>query len=165
MNRIVFSQEGEIRPAAVVGVGLVLSAVAFAINTLIANAAPPALGAPGEVSQFGFAKVVLATVPAVLGNALGFYMSYRSHHPRALVKFLAPAAGFFVAFMIPPAWTLLLGGGTVATFATSSVVNIVPVSLAVAAFLALRPGLPSEVARTGIADPDGAGQAPVTLTR
>lgn len=95
MNRIVFSQEGEIRPAAVVGVGLVLSAVAFAINTLIADAAPPALGAPDEVSQFGFVKVVLATIPAVLGNTLGFYLSYRRHDPRALAKFLAPAAGFY----------------------------------------------------------------------
>ena len=30
MNRIVFSREGEIRPAAVAGVGLLLSAIAFA---------------------------------------------------------------------------------------------------------------------------------------
>ena len=139
MNRIVFSQEGEIRPAAVVGVGLVLSAVAFAINTLIANAAPPALGAPGEVSQFGFVKVVLATVPAVLGNALGFYMSYRSHHPRALVKFLAPAAGFYVAFMAIPLWGLI-SGGTLTAFAVGSALNTVAVAVAVPALLALRPG-------------------------
>jgi len=75
----------------------------------------------------------------VLGNTLGFYMSYRSYDPQALVKFLAPAAGFFVLFMIPPAWTLILGGGTLGTFATSAVLNIVPVSLGVAALLALRP--------------------------
>jgi hypothetical protein len=66
-------------------------------------------------------------------------MFYRSYDPRALVKFLAPAAGVFVLFMIPPAWTLILGGGTLGTFATSSVLNIVPVSLGVAALLALRP--------------------------
>ncbi len=41
--------------------------------------------------------------------------------------------------MIPPAWTLILGGGTLGTFATSSVLNIVPVSLGVAALLALLP--------------------------
>jgi hypothetical protein len=41
--------------------------------------------------------------------------------------------------MIPPAWTLILGGGTLGTFATSAVLNIVPVSLGVAALLALRP--------------------------
>ena len=37
MNRILFSREGEIRPAAVVAVGLILSAIAFDIHTLIAN--------------------------------------------------------------------------------------------------------------------------------
>lgn len=138
MNRIVFSQEGEIRPAAVVGVGLILSAIAFAINTLIANAAPPALGVPGEVSQFGIVKVVLATVPAVLGNALGFYMSYRRYDPRALVKFLAPAAGFYVAFMSIPVWGLL-AGGTFTAFAVGATLNTVAVVVAVPALLALRP--------------------------
>jgi uncharacterized membrane protein len=139
MNRITFNQEGEIRPTAVVLVGLVLSAVAFAINTLIANAAPAAFGAPGEVSQFGTVQVVLATVPAVLGNALGFYMSYRRYDKRALVKFLAPAAGFFVAFMSIPVWGLL-AGGTFSAFAVASILNVVAVAVAVPALLALRPG-------------------------
>lgn len=138
MNRVVFSQEGEIRPAAVVGLGLILSAIAFAINTLIANAAPPLLGAPDEVSQFGFVKVVLATVPAVLGNALGFYMSYRRYDPRALVKFLAPAAGFYVAFMAVPLWGLI-SGGTLTAFAVGSTLNTIAVAVAVPALLALRP--------------------------
>ncbi|QIN77440.1 hypothetical protein GBA65_01755 [Rubrobacter marinus] len=140
MNRIAFSPEGEIRPAAVVLVGLVLSAVAFAINTLIASAGPPALGAPDEVSQFGTVKVVLATIPAVLGNALGFYMSYRSYDPRALVKFLVPAAGFFVAFMSIPVWGLL-AGGTVTAFVVAATLNVVAVAVAVPALLALRPGI------------------------
>lgn len=139
MNRIAFDREGQIRPATVVVVGLILSAVAFAVNTLIANAAPPALGAPGEVSQFGTVKVVLATLPAVLGNTLGFYMSYRRYDPRALVKFLAPAAGFFVAFMTIPVWGLL-AGGTFTAFAVAAALNIVSVSVAVSALLALRPG-------------------------
>ncbi len=139
MNRIVFSQEGEIRPAAVVAVGLVLSAVAFAINTLIANAAPPAFGAPEEISQFGFVKVALATIPAVLGNALGFYMSYRRYNPRALVKFLAPAAGFYAAFMSIPVWGLL-SGGTFTAFAVGAILNTVAVAIAVPALLVLRPG-------------------------
>lgn len=139
MGRIVFSQEGGIRPAALVGFGLVLSAVAFAINTLIANAAPPLLGAPGEVSQFGLVKVVLATVPAVLGNTLGFYMSYRRYDPRALAKFLAPAAGFYLAFMSIPTWGLI-SGGTLTTFAVGSALNTVAVAVAVPALLVLRPG-------------------------
>lgn len=139
MNRIVFSREGEIRPAVVVGLGLILSAVAFAINTLIANAAPPALGAPDEVSQFGFVKVVLATVPAVLGNTLGFYMSYRRYDPRALAKFLAPAAGFYLAFMSIPTWDLI-SGGTLTAFAVGSALNTVAVAIAVPALLAVRPG-------------------------
>ncbi len=138
MNRIAFSPEGEIRPAIVVLAGLVLSAVAFALNTLIANAAPPALGAPGEVSQFGTVKVVLATLPAVLGNALGFYMSYRRYDPRADLKFLAPAAGFFVAFMSIPVWGLI-SGGTITVFAVAATLNIVAVAVAVPALLALRP--------------------------
>ncbi len=139
MNCIVFSWEGEIRPAAVVGVGLLLSAIAFAVNALIANAAPSAFGAPEEISQFGFAKVALATVPAVLGNALGFYMSYRRYDPRALVKFLAPAAGFYVAFMSIPAWGLI-SGGTFTAFAVGASLNTVAVTIAVPALLALRPG-------------------------
>lgn len=142
MNRITFSREGEIRPAAVVLVGLVLSAIAFAINTLIANAAPPALGAPDEVSQFGTVKVVLATLPAVLGNALGFYMSYRRYDPGADLKFLAPAAGFFVAFMMLPVWGLV-AGGTITAFAVAASLNVVSVAVAVPALLALRPGLES----------------------
>ena len=139
MNRITFNQEGRLRPAAMIGVGLVLSAVALAINTLIANAAPPALGVPDEVAQFGFVKVLMATVPAVLGNALGFYMSYRKYDPRALVKFLAPAAGFFVAFMSIPFYGLL-AGGTFTAFAVASALNVVAVAVAVPALLALRPG-------------------------
>ena len=139
MNRVMFGREGDIRPAAVVGVGVLLSAIAFAVSMLVANAAPPAFGAPGEVSRFGFAKVALATVPAVLGNALGFYMSYRRHDKRALVKFLAPAAGFYVAFMAIPAWGLL-AGGTFTAFAVGATINTVAVGVAVPALLVLRPG-------------------------
>jgi hypothetical protein len=138
MSRIAFSREGGIRPVAVVLVGLVLSAVAFGINTLIAGAVPPALGAPDEVALFGTVKVVLATLPALLGNALGFYMSYRSYDPRADLKFLAPAAGFFVAFMVLPVWGLI-SGGTITAFAVASTLNIVSVAVAVPALLALRP--------------------------
>lgn len=139
MNRIMFSKEGGIRPAAVIVAGLVLSAIAFALDLMIIRNASAIFGSLGEVHEFGIGKALLASFPAVLGNTLGFYMSYRSHDPRALVKFLAPAAGFFVLFMIPPVWTLILGGGTLGTFATSSVLNIVPVSVGVAALLALRP--------------------------
>ena len=139
MNRIMFDREGGIRPGAVVAVGLVLSAVAFAINTLIAGAAPSAFGAPEEISRFGFVKVTLATIPAVLGNALGFYTSYRRHDPRALGKFLAPAAGFYAAFMSIPAWGLL-SGGTFTAFAVGAILNTVAVAIAVPALLALRPG-------------------------
>ena len=138
MNRIMFTGEGNIRPAAVVGVGLILSAIAFAVNVLIANAAPPAFGAPGEISQFGFVKVLMATVPAVLGNVFGFYMSYRRYDPRALVKFLVPAAGFYVAFMAIPAWGLI-SGGTLTAFAVGAIINTVAVAVAVPALLALRP--------------------------
>lgn len=140
MNRITFSRDGEIRPAAVVMVGLVLSAIAFALDMLIANAAPLAFGAPGEVPEFGIGKVLLASVPAVLGNTLGFYTSYRSYSPRALVKFLVPAAGFFVAFMIPPVWGLL-AGGTFAAFAVAATLNVVPVAIAVSVLLGLRPDI------------------------
>ncbi|CAA9453415.1 MAG: hypothetical protein AVDCRST_MAG78-3688 [uncultured Rubrobacteraceae bacterium] len=139
MNRITFSRSGEIRPAAVVLVGLVLSAIAFAIDMLIANAVPAALGAPGEASQFGLGKVALATIPAVLGNALGFYTSYRSHGPRALAKFLLPAAGFYMAFMVPHVWGLL-AGGTLTAFVVGFAINTVAVAVAVPALLALRPG-------------------------
>jgi hypothetical protein len=65
-------------------------------------------------------------------------MSYRHYDPRALVKFLAPAAGFFLLFMVPPVWGLL-PGGTFATFAVASLLNIVPVAIAVPALLSLRP--------------------------
>jgi hypothetical protein len=138
MNRIVFSREGEIHPAAVVLVGLILSAIAFALDMLIATAAPTALGAPGEVATLGFATVLMMSVPAVLGNTLGFYMSYRRYDPRALVKFLAPAAGFFVAFMVPHVWGLI-AGGTFANFAVAAILSIVPVAIAVTTLLALRP--------------------------
>ena len=138
MNRIAFSTEGEIRPAVVVMVGIVLSAVAFGVNTLVANAVPPALGAPGEVAHFDAVRDVLATLPAVLGNTLGFYMSYRSPDPRADLKFLVPAAGFFVAFMGLPVWALVSGGTTTA-FVVASALNVVSVSVAVPALLALRP--------------------------
>ena len=143
MSRIVFSQEGEIRPAAVVGVGLLLSAIAFAVNARIAGAAPAAFGAPEELSQFGFVKVVLATGPAVLGNTLGFYMSYRRHDPWALVKFLAPAAGFYAAFMSIPVWGLI-SGGTFTAFAVGAILNTVAVAVAVPALLALRPQVAAE---------------------
>lgn len=153
MDRIVFSREGGIRPAAVIGVGLILSAIAFAVNTLIANAAPPAFGAPDEVSLFGPVKVMLATVPAVLGNTLGFYMSYRRYDPRALVKFLGPAAGFYVAFISIPVLGLI-SGGTLTAFVVGIILNTVAVAVAVPALLALRPT--PEIAPEPAAD--GAGE-------
>jgi hypothetical protein len=139
MNRITFSREGEIRPAAVVLVGLVLSAIAFALDMLIATAAPSAIGVPGEAPAFGLITVLMMSVPYALGNTLGFYMSYRRYDPRALVKFLAPVAGIFVAFMIPYVWGLL-AGGTFAAFAVAAILNIVPVAISVTTLLALRPG-------------------------
>ncbi len=153
MNRITFNQSGDIRPGAVVLVGLVLSAIALTLDMLIANVAPSFLGAPGEVPAFGLGKVLMASVPAVLGNAYGFYMSYRSYDPRALLKFLAPAAAFFLVFMIPPVWGLL-AGGTFATFAVAALLNIIPVAIAVPVLLGLRPG-----SRTGgatVVSPGGA---------
>ena len=143
MNRIAFNEEGGIRPVAVVVVGLVLSTIAFALDWMVVRNASAIFGSMGEVHEFGIGKALLASFPAVLGNTLGFYMSYRGYDPRALAKFLAPAAGFFVLFMIPPAWTLILGGGTLGTFATSTVLNVVPVAIAVPALLALRPGTDS----------------------
>ncbi|MBA2511473.1 MAG: hypothetical protein H0V28_08340 [Rubrobacteraceae bacterium] len=139
MNRITFNESGDILGAAVVLVGLVLSAIALTLDMLIANAAPSFFGASGEVPAFGLGKVLMASVPAVLGNTYGFYMSYRSYDPRALVKFLAPAAGFSVAFMIPPVWGLI-AGGNLAAFAVAALLNIVPVAVAVSVLLGLRPG-------------------------
>ena len=138
MNRITFSPEGKIRPAAVVLVGLVLSAVAFALDIVVATAAPSAFGAPGEVAALGFATVSGMSVPAVLGNTVGFYYSYRRYDPRALVKFLAPGAGFYVAFMVPHVWGLL-AGGTFANFAVAALTTL-PVTIGVTTLLALRPG-------------------------
>lgn len=122
-----------------VGTGLVLTAVAFTINILIAGAAPPTFWAPEEISQFGFVKMVLATVPTVLGNTLGFYMSYRQYYPRALVRFLVPAAGFYVAFMSIPVWGLI-SGGILTAFAVGAILNTVAVAIVVPALLALRSG-------------------------
>lgn len=156
INRITFDREGKIRPVAVVLVGLILSTMAFALDWMVVRNAPAVFGSWGEVHDFRVGKALMASFPAVLGNTLGFYMSHRAPDPRALVKFLAPAAGFFVLFMTPPAWTLILGGGTVATFATSTVLNVIPVGLAVATFLALRPGRRPESAPQPV--PDAAGE-------
>lgn len=153
MNRITFNQSGDIRPGAVVLVGLVLSAIALTLDTLIANVAPSFFGASGEVPAFGLGKVLMASVPAVLGNAYGFYMSYRAHDPKALLKFLAPAAAFFLAFMIPPVWGLL-AGGTFATFAVAALLNIIPVAIAVPVLLGLRSG--SRTSGAPVVSPSGA---------
>ena len=118
---------------------LVLVAIAVALDMLVATAAPSVLGVPSDLPALGLGKVLLASIPAVLGNALGFYMSYRSYHSRALSKFLLPAAAFFLLFMIPPVWGLL-AGGTPASFAATPLMNIVPVAIAVPALLGLRTG-------------------------
>ena len=154
MNRITFSPEGKIRLAAMVLVGLVLSAVAFALDMLIATTAPSAVGAPGEVAALGFATVLGMSVPAVLGNAVGFYYSYRRYDPRADLKFLAPAAGFYVAFMVPHVWGLL-AGGTFANFAVAVVLTTLPVTIGVTTLLALRPE-PRPVNSPDAATPDNA---------
>jgi len=154
MNRITFSPEGAIRPAAVVLVGLVLSAVAFALDMLIATTAPSFIGAPGEVAALGFATVLGMSVPAVLGNTVGFYFSYRRYDPRADLKFLAPAAGFYAAFMVPHVWGLL-AGGTFADLAVAAALTTLPVAIGVTTLLALRPG-PRPVNAPDAATPDNA---------
>ena len=154
MNRITFSPKGEIHPAAVVLVGLVLSALAFALDMLIATTAPSVFGTPGEVAALGFATVLGMSVPAVLGNTIGFYYSYRRYDPRANLKFLVPAAGFYLAFMVPHVWGLL-AGGTFANFAVSAALTTLPVSIGVSALLSLRPG-PQPVNAPAAATPDNA---------
>ena len=138
MNRITFSPEGKIRPAAVALVGLALSAAAFALDMLIATTAPAFIGVPGEVAALGFATVLGMSAPAVMGNTMGFYYSYRRHDPRADLKFLSPAAGFYVAFMVPHVWGLL-AGGTFANFAVGAALTTLPVAIGVTALLSLRP--------------------------
>ncbi len=154
MNRITFSPEGKIRPAAVVLVGLVLSAVAFALDMLIATTAPSAFGTPGEVAALGFATVLEMSVPAVLGNTMGFYYSYRRYDPRGNLKFLVPATGFYVAFMLPHVWGLL-AGGTFANFAVAAALTTFPVSIGVTALLSLRPG-PRPVSAPAATSPSNA---------
>lgn len=118
MKRITLSKGGDLRPAGLVMVALVLAAIAAALDMLVATAAPAVLGVPSDLPALGLGTVLLASIPPVLGNALGFYMSYRSYQPRALLKFLVPAAAFFLLFMIPPVWGLL-AGGTPASFAAA----------------------------------------------
>ncbi len=139
MNRITFSLEGKIRLTAMVLVGLILSAVAFALDMLIATTAPSFIGAPGEVAALGLATVLGMSVLAVLGNTIGFYYAYRRYDPRANLKFLAPAAGFYLAFMAPHVWGLL-AGGTFANFAVAAVLTTLPVTIGVTTLLSLRPG-------------------------
>jgi hypothetical protein len=106
---------------------------------LIATTAPSFIGAPGEVAALGFATVLGMSVPAVLGNTMGFYYSYRRYDPRGNLKFLVPATGFYVAFMVPHAWGLL-AGGTFANFAVSAALTTLPVTIGVTTLFALRPG-------------------------
>lgn len=104
MKRITSSKGGDLRPAGLVLVALVLATITVALDMLVATAATSVLGVPSDLPALGLGEVLLASIPAVLGNALGFYMSYRSYHPRALSKFLVPAAAFFLLFMIPLVW-------------------------------------------------------------
>ena len=139
MNRLTFDQTGNIRAPSVVLLGFVLSGLALSLNVLLAGVAPTAFGVPSDLSVLGLNRLMWATIPAVLGNALGFYLAYRAPHPRALRKFLVPAAAFYGLFMIPHLWALL-AGGTLGAFGVGALISTVPVALAVPVFLGLRPG-------------------------
>lgn len=138
MNSVMFGETGRLRTSSVLLAGLALSALALTVNTQVAAAAPAVLGAPNDLPPLSPARLMLATLPAVLGNTLGFFLAYRSPHPRALLKFLVPAALFFVLFMLPALWALLTGG-SLAAFAVATVINVVPVAVAVPVLLSLRP--------------------------
>ena len=138
MNHLTFSPIGEIRTSSVILLCVLLSGLALSLNLLIAGVAPGVFGVANDHPVLSLNKLMLASIPAVLGNTLGFYLSYRSPGPRALVKFLVPAALFFVLFMSAPTW-LLFTGGTPAAFALTALLNAAPVILAVSIFLSLRP--------------------------
>ena len=138
MNQLTFDTNHRIRTMSVVLIGIVLSALALSLNLLIARLAPNLFGIPADLPLLTLNTLMLATIPAVLGNTLGFYLAYRSPHPHALRKFLIPAALFFVLFMLPHIWTLFTGG-TLSAFALATLINTVPVGLAVSVFLNLRP--------------------------
>jgi hypothetical protein len=121
---------------------------------LIATAAPLAIEAMGEVAALGFVTVLGMSVPAVVGNTVGFYYSYRRYDPRANLKFLVPAAGFYVAFMVLHVWGLL-AGGTFATFTVSAALTSLPVTIGVTALLSLRPG-PRPANAPAVASPSNA---------
>jgi hypothetical protein len=138
MKRITLCRGGRLSLAALALVTLALSAVALAIDMLVAAVAPSVLGEPSDDLVLGLVGVSLASIPPVLGNAIGFYFSYRSYDPRALLKFLAPAAAFYLIFMIPPVWGLV-AGGAFASFAVASALNVVPLAVALPVLLSLRP--------------------------
>ena len=139
MNRLTFNPTGSIRVPSVILLGFVLSAMALTLNVLLAGVAPAAFGVPNDLPVLELNRLMWATIPAVLGNTLGFYLAYRSIRLHALRKFLEPAALFYALFMIPPIYALL-GGGTLAAFTVAALINTVPVALAVPVFLSLRPG-------------------------
>ena len=90
MKGITLFECGRLSPVALSLVILAMSAAAFAIDILVATVAPSFLGVPGDDPVLGLRRVSMASIAPVLGNAIGFYMSYRSYHPRADLRFLAP---------------------------------------------------------------------------
>ena len=138
MDQLTFDTDHRIRTMSVVLVGIILSALALSLYLLIARIVPNLFRIPADLPLLTLSNLMLATIPAVLGNTLGFYLAYRSPHPHALRKFLIPAALFFVLFMLPHIWTLFTGG-TLSAFALATLINTVPVGLAVSVFLSLRP--------------------------
>jgi uncharacterized membrane protein len=138
MKRFTLFRGSRLSLAALALVTLALSVIALTIGMLVDAVAPSVLEVPSDDPVLSLMSVSLASILSVLGYAIGFYFSYRSHDPRALLKFLAPAAGFFLAFMISPVWGLL-AGDAFASFAVASALNVVPLAVALPVLLSLRP--------------------------
>jgi len=127
---------------------LILAAASLAINLTATRAAAAVLGLSDHLPALAFPQIVPVSVLPVLGYGFGFYMSYRSRRPRALLLFIGPGAAIFLALIIKPALGLL-NSGSLASFAVTLLVNAVPVLVAVPVLLRLRPDT------TPSADPSG----------
>lgn len=152
------------RPERVARATAPLVVLAFLTNAAIVGTAIQAFNVPATISSLDFPALIASSVFPVLGNAFGFFMSYRKVSSASLPLFLGIGVVITTVFLV----LAVLDYGDhddVGQFVTAVLVTLAPTVITVVALLRRKHKLVAPVAHAGLsAAPAGGGIPPLGST-
>lgn len=136
-----------------------LCILAFLVNATIVAVALQGFNVPADTAMLDFPVLAFGSVGPVVGNAIGFYASYRKPFAASIVVFLTPGVLLTSAFMVPVV-AHFGDSSDVGALVASTLVTVSPTILTVAVLLWRRPVLLDATGATDVPDTGDARPRP-----